>query len=62
MAARHPIAGRPWGKRPEDPFLRWIHDDPKRVVVLQMVLTIGMIVFWLLLGLGVIIAFWALLF
>jgi len=44
-----------WGKRPDDPFLRDLLEDPKRAARISVAFTIGMILFWLFFVAGMII-------
>ncbi|MGA1819492.1 MAG: hypothetical protein ACMUHU_00635 [Thermoplasmatota archaeon] len=44
-----------WGKRPDDPFLRDLMEDPKRAARLSMAFTIGMVLFWLFFVVGMMI-------
>jgi len=45
-----------WGKRPDDPFLRDLMEDPKRAARISMAFTIGMILFWVFFVTGMILA------
>ncbi|MFO8052227.1 MAG: hypothetical protein R6V01_11115 [Thermoplasmatota archaeon] len=51
-----------WGKKPSDPLLRQIYDDPDKAARLQMTITIGLIIFWTSVVLGLIIAFYFMIF
>ena len=44
-----------WGKKPDDPFLRELTEDPRKAARLSMAITIGMILFWLFFVTGMII-------
>jgi len=44
-----------WGKRPDDPFLRELYRNPKRLAKLHVLVTIGMVLFWAFLVLGLLI-------
>lgn len=51
-----------WGKPPADPFLRRLYDDPKKAARLQMLFTMGMVLFWVSLGLGLLFVFYLMVF
>ncbi|MFW3146478.1 MAG: hypothetical protein ACMUIE_06670 [Thermoplasmatota archaeon] len=55
-------AGDGWGRPPADPFLRRLHDDPDKAARLQTLLTVGMILFWIFLALGLLFVFYMLIF
>ena len=57
--ARGPIPGRrdSWGRRSRDPFQVWLRGNPRRAALLSTTLTIGLIVFWLMVVVGLIVFF-----
>lgn len=53
-AARHGGRDR-WGARPRDPFGRWLLEDPRRGAFLSATVTVGLILFWVSIVLGLIV-------
>ena len=51
-----------WGKRSEDPFIRWLQRNPERVGRVHLALTVGMILFWIFLIAGVLLAIYFIFF
>ncbi|MEA3558514.1 MAG: hypothetical protein U9R75_04605 [Candidatus Thermoplasmatota archaeon] len=51
-----------WGKRPRDPLLRMIYDDPKKAARLQALISVGLIVFWISVVIGLLIITYFLIF
>jgi hypothetical protein len=45
-----------WGKKPDDPFFRWLYADPGRAGRLSVMITVGMILFWMMILIGMILA------
>lgn len=57
--ARGPVPSRrdSWGRRSRDPFHVWLRGDPRRAAVLSTALTVGLIIFWLMVVVGLIVFF-----
>lgn len=51
-----------WGRKPSDPLLRQIYDDPGRAAKFQTTITVGLIIFWISVVLGLLIAFYFIIF
>ena len=63
MARQHIPGGQDnWGKKPKDPFLRKLYEDPERAGRLTRLFTIGMILFWIFFVAGMIFYVYFLLF
>ena len=45
-----------WGRPPEDPFMGKLLADPRRAARLSQIFTVGMILFWISLVIGMILA------
>jgi hypothetical protein len=55
MARRLPSGGRDnWGRRPRGPFQVWLRADPRRAAMLSVTITVGLIVFWIMVFIGLI--------
>lgn len=53
---------RRWGKRPKDPFLRMLYRNPRTAGKISAGLTIAMVLFWILVFTGMILAVYFILF
>ncbi|MGA1821029.1 MAG: hypothetical protein ACMUIG_00720 [Thermoplasmatota archaeon] len=54
--------GRRWGKRPKDPFLRMLYRNPRTAGRISAGLTIAMVLFWILVISGMVLAVYFILF
>lgn len=53
---RIPYSGKDtWGRRPKTPFQIWLYQDPKRAASLSMMLTVGLILFWISVVIGLVV-------